>query len=180
MLKSKEWEDESIYLIFSVLFSTKVFFSQDYLYLNYSVFRNRSNHSTQFCRGQGIYNYVPGATYRRYDGLHCLPGSHWVVRRDYQIYAQFDEKVLSKACILNELTHEWTFLIWMCIISSLTLGLKPEFRLRNLWCDHEFNSCHSLFKVWSLFFLKSLSYDDDSSGATAGVRGREGEQTSLF
>ena len=27
----------------------------------------------------------------------------------------------------------------LSIISSLILVVKPDFRLRNLWCDHEFN-----------------------------------------
>ena len=43
-------------------------------------------------------------------------------------------------------------LIQLSIISSLILVVKPDFRLRNLWCDHEFNLCHPLFKFQSFFF----------------------------
>ena len=42
--------------------------------------------------------------------------------------------------------------IQLSIISSLILVVKPDFRLRNLWCDHEFNLCHPLFKFQSFFF----------------------------
>ena len=48
--------------------------------------------------------------------------------------------------------------IQLSIISSLILVVKPDFRFSNLWCDHEFNLCHPLFKFQS-FFLKSLSND---------------------
>ena len=57
--------------------------------------------------------------------------------------------------------------IQLSIISSLILVVKPDFRLRNLWCDHEFNLCHPLFKFQS-FFLKSLSYGDDPIHGSAG------------
>ena len=42
--------------------------------------------------------------------------------------------------------------IQLSIISSLILVVKPDFRLRNLWCDHEFNLCHPLFKFQSFSF----------------------------